>query len=196
MQALAYSWDDLAREIELTTDDSDRATSIDLVGDGHGNHVPGTPYVYRHWWVPLDGTKLGDDGIRRPAEGAAGRLESPAAAAVRQAAAGRTGAKGGRAWPLARVGRLRSGNEPGMTVAQEYQRKAVRGLYSVNDWERARRAGFAHPRDHQRDITEHIRQHGIVNPAQADYGTLSEGFHRYVAARQLGLRTLPVKKTG
>lgn len=183
MQSPAYAWDDLAAVIEL-------------VGDGHGRHVPGTPYVYEHWWRPLDGTEPGEDGIRRPGKGAAMKPEPAAAAAVRRAATGRPDAGGSRSWPLARVGRLQSGNEPGLTVAQEYHRKAVRGVYSANDWERARQAGFRHPRDHQADITEHIRRHGVINPAQVSYSVLDEGFHRYTAARQLGQRTLPVKKTG
>lgn len=26
---------------------------LDLTGDGHGHHIPGTPYVYRHGWKPI-----------------------------------------------------------------------------------------------------------------------------------------------
>lgn len=193
MRSLGHSWDALAREIELAADWDDHAAVVDLVGDGHGHHVPGTPYVYRHCWIPLGGTELGDDGIRRPGKGAAGKAESAAAEAVRRAATGRTDARGS-SWPLARVGRLKSGNEPGLTVAQEYRQKAILGKYSPNDFERARRAGFAHPREHQADITEHIRQHGIINAAQASYGTLDEGYHRYAAMRQLRKRTMPVKE--
>lgn len=28
---------------------------IDLTGDGHGHHIPGTPIVYKHGWVPVKG---------------------------------------------------------------------------------------------------------------------------------------------
>lgn len=39
---------------------------IGLTGDGHGRHIPGTPDVYKHGFIPIDGTELGEDGIRRP----------------------------------------------------------------------------------------------------------------------------------
>jgi hypothetical protein len=178
-----YSWDDLAKVIEL-------------VGDGHGHHVPGTPYVYRHWWVPLDGTELGDDGIRRPAKDAEGKAEPAAAAAVRRAVTGRAAARGEQSWPLSRVGRLTSGNEQGLTVAQEYHRKEILGRYSPTDRERARQAGFEHPRDYQRHITEDIRRRGMINPVRASYGALDEGYHRYAAMRQLGRRQIKVRRGG
>lgn len=98
-------------------------------------------------------------------------------------------------WPLSRVGALQSGNEPGMTVEQEYQRKAVGGNYSPNDHERARQAGHDSPSAHQADITEHVKRHGIINAARVSGGTLDEGFHRYVAARQLGHKTMPVQES-
>lgn len=97
------------------------------------------------------------------------------------------------AWPLERVGRLKSGNEPGLTVAQEYHRKEILGQYSPNDFERARQAGHAHPRDRQAAITAHIAANGLINPAQASEGNLDEGYHRYAAMRELRQRTLPVK---
>jgi hypothetical protein len=110
---------------------------------------------------------------------------------------GSSGAKGGaESWSLARVGRLQSGNEPGLTVAQEYRQKETLGRYSANDHERARRAGFDHPREYQASITEHIRQHGILNPAQSSHGTLDEGYHRYAAMRQLGKRSMRIRETG
>lgn len=31
---------------------------IDLIGDGHGHHIPGTPYVYSHGWRPLHGAPI------------------------------------------------------------------------------------------------------------------------------------------
>lgn len=114
---------------------------------------------------------------------------------------GGSGAKGGGGggsgnWSLARVGRLQSGNEPGLTVAQEYHQKEVLGKYSENDYARA---GAAGPREYQRQITESVRKNGILNPAQVNAWTetkngLSEGYHRYAAARQLGFKTMPVSK--
>ena len=176
------------------TSRDDLAAVIELVGDGHGHHIAGTPDVYRHWWIPLDGTELGDDGIRRPGKGAAGKPEPAAATAVRRAARGRTDARDTQSWSLSRVGRLKSGNTPGMTVAREYSEKEILGRYSPNDWERARRAGFAHPRDYQRDITEDIRRWGMINPVRTSRGALDEGYHRYAAMRQLRKRTMPAKK--
>jgi hypothetical protein len=29
------------------------AAQLDLTGDGHGHHIPGTPYFYRHGWKPV-----------------------------------------------------------------------------------------------------------------------------------------------
>jgi hypothetical protein len=96
-------------------------------------------------------------------------------------------------WPLDKVGKLQSGNEPGMTVEQEYQRKEVQGSYSPNDFENAKAAGRKHPRDYQAGITQHIDEHGIINAAQTSYGVLDEGYHRYAAARQLGHKSMPVR---
>lgn len=31
------------------------AQVLDMTGDGHGHHIPGTPFVYRHGWQPLTG---------------------------------------------------------------------------------------------------------------------------------------------
>jgi hypothetical protein len=101
----------------------------------------------------------------------------------------------GGSWPLSRVGALQSGNEPGITVEQEYQRKEVGGRYSPNDHEVAGRAGFAHPRDYQADITRHVAEHGIINAARVSGGTLDEGYHRYAAARQLGHKKMPVQES-
>lgn len=110
---------------------------------------------------------------------------------------GGSGAKGGGGtMSVARIGRLQSGNEQGMTVAQEYRQKEVLGRYSANDYERAKQAGFGSPRDYQASITSHIAQHGIINPARYSYGTLDEGYHRYAAARQLGMSTMPARKLG
>jgi len=97
---------------------------------------------------------------------------------------------------LAWVGRLRSGNRPGMTVAAEYHQKEILGRYSANDHAVARAAGYKHPRDYQAYLTRHIGEHGIINPPQwtTSDKTLSEGYHRYAAMRQLGRRTMPVRK--
>jgi hypothetical protein len=92
------------------------------------------------------------------------------------------------------VGRLQSGNEPGLTVAQEYRQKEILGRYSADDRDRARAAGFASPRAYQASITEHIRQHGLINAPQSSYGTLDEGYHRYAAMRQLGRQAMPVRQ--
>lgn len=32
---------------------------VDLTGDGHGHHIPGTPIVFRHGWVPVDSSPGG-----------------------------------------------------------------------------------------------------------------------------------------
>jgi hypothetical protein len=40
--------------------------AIGLTGDGHGHHVAGTPMVYKHGFIPIDGTEVGEDGVRRP----------------------------------------------------------------------------------------------------------------------------------
>jgi len=109
---------------------------------------------------------------------------------------GAKGALGGESWSLAKVGRLQSGNEPGLTVAQEYHRKEILGQYSHNDHERARQAGFDSPRAYQADITARIAREGQLNPAQHSHGTLDEGYHRYAAARQLRQRTMKIRKIG
>jgi hypothetical protein len=98
---------------------------------------------------------------------------------------------------LDRIGRLQSGNEQGMTVAQEYRQKEVLGRYSASDWARAnvgRAAGERHPRDYQASITAHVKEHGQVNPGHVSGGALDEGYHRYAAARQLGHATMRVRK--
>lgn len=74
---IKYSWDDLAAVIELV---SRPKVAVDMTGDGHGRHIPGTPYVYRHGFVPIDGTELGEDGIRRPSAGRAAASRTTKAA--------------------------------------------------------------------------------------------------------------------
>jgi predicted ABC-type ATPase len=41
---------------------------LDLIGDGHGRHIPGTPMVYRHGWKPITG------GPAKPALASQGRF--------------------------------------------------------------------------------------------------------------------------
>lgn len=38
---------------------------IDLTGDGHGHHVPGTPYVYSHGWKPLNPATAAKEAAER-----------------------------------------------------------------------------------------------------------------------------------
>lgn len=99
-------------------------------------------------------------------------------------------------WSLARVGALASGNEQGLTVAQEYRQKEILGNYSANDYERAKQAGFASPKDYQKSITDHIARHGMINAAQwySSDRALAEGYHRYAAMRQLGLKSMKIKR--
>lgn len=33
---------------------------IDLTGDGHGHHIPGSPIVYHHGWKPVSGVSAGE----------------------------------------------------------------------------------------------------------------------------------------
>lgn len=35
------------------------ANQLDLTGDGHGHHIPGTPMVYKHGWKPISGQMAG-----------------------------------------------------------------------------------------------------------------------------------------
>ncbi len=112
---------------------------------------------------------------------------------------GASGARGGggdaRNWSMTRVGRLNSGNRPGMTVAQEYREKEILGNYSANDQAVARAAGYKDARSYQEALTKDIGERGLLNPvyySETDH-YLSEGYHRYAAMRQLGRRTIPVR---
>ena len=42
----ARSWDEVAAVVEM-------AGQLELTGDGHDHHIPGTPFEWRHPWVPL-----------------------------------------------------------------------------------------------------------------------------------------------
>lgn len=98
--------------------------------------------------------------------------------------------------PISSVGKLKSGNIPGLTVEQEYHRKEVLGKYTANDYAVAKAAGHKHPRDYQAELTKHIAANGIINAPQVDTAdkTLSEGYHRYAAMRQLKQSSIPVRK--
>jgi hypothetical protein len=117
---------------------------------------------------------------------------------------GSAGAKGGAGgvqnWSLAKVGALASGNVPGLTVEQEYQMKEVNGQYTAQDRAVAAQYGQT-PAQYQAHITADIAKKGILSPARVDEWTatrngLSEGYHRYAAARKLGRKTMPVINTG
>lgn len=98
-------------------------------------------------------------------------------------------------WSVARVGRLASGNEPGMTVAQEYAMKEGRGRYSPNDHARAAQYRQT-PREYQAEITADIGKNGMINAVQWDREDrmLTEGYHRYAAMRQLGIKTMRIRR--
>lgn len=150
--------------------------------------------TWRHNWVPTNAA-----AARLKTHGRSDSFHAVPAAALRNKTARPATTKpplpaGSRPVPLAKVGKLRSGNDPRMTVEQEFQKKVVQGQYSANDIARAARYGQT-PRQYQAEITEHIRQHGVINAAQVSDGVLDEGFHRYAALRQLRRRTVPVKRS-
>lgn len=37
---------------------------LDLTGDGHGHHIPGTPDVYRHGWIPIGPQAAGSTEVK------------------------------------------------------------------------------------------------------------------------------------
>jgi pimeloyl-ACP methyl ester carboxylesterase len=37
--------------------------ALELTGDGHGHHIPGTPYVYRHGFIPISGQAAQAGGL-------------------------------------------------------------------------------------------------------------------------------------
>jgi hypothetical protein len=120
---------------------------------------------------------------------------------------------GAQFMPIEKVGQMRSGNFPGMTVEEEYQAR-MRGEapQRQNDDARARHHGFRDASDYQAAITGSIRTRGMVNAPEfrhdqvwnddrEDYDrtgtqTMTTGHHRYTAARNLGWTHLPVKEQG
>jgi hypothetical protein len=71
---------------------------------------------------------------------------------------------GAQFMPIEKVGQMRSGNFPGMTVEEEYQAR-MRGEapQRQNDDARARHHGFRDASDYQAAITGSIRTRGMVN---------------------------------
>jgi hypothetical protein len=102
--------------------------------------------------------------------------------------------------PMTFVGAMQSGNNPNMTVEEEYQTKRKRGEFQPNDFNRLM-PGIKDPQQHQDEITSHIDQHGQINPIQfsaykGHQTTLDEGYHRYAAHRDLGLEGIRAKYYG
>ena len=124
-----------------------------MTGDGHGRHIPGSPFVYSHNWHPLHGTEIGSDGIRRLSKGShgPGTLKRPAAGGEPRSRSTPEAAK-----PAARVtraarpgesGGILSGPHPAdrLTVARD--RRATAKAMSTDDlesadWELTRRAAL------------------------------------------------------
>ena len=55
-----------------------------------------------------------------------------------------------------------------------------------------------HLRDSLDELKEDISKHGITTPLEVtdkDGGYLLDGHHRYVAARELGMKDVPVRRT-
>lgn len=100
-------------------------------------------------------------------------------------------------WPIEKVGALRSGNHRGMTLEQEHAARSAPG--EVRDYEnrRAQHHGFADADEHLGALKTHIAASGIANPPtyrdDGDGDMMTSGAHRYMAARELGWKTLPVK---
>lgn len=105
--------------------------------------------------------------------------------------------------PVDELGQLASANTPGQTVAEEYQQKEVRGQYSEDDHERARGLGFADARAYQDYTNQHVAVNGVLNPVRIEAGSdwgedrdvLSNGYHRWAAAKTAGISHLPAFRT-
>lgn len=107
-------------------------------------------------------------------------------------------------WPVEEVGKLRSGNRPGLSVDEEYAAYS-RGDYTDADHEHAQVYGFRDAGHYQDALDQHIASHGLRTPSywgpgEKDLGedpndrVLVNGAHRYASARNLGLRTMPVAR--
>lgn len=113
-------------------------------------------------------------------------------------------------WPIERIGALRSGNNPRMTVEEEHQlRMAGQGNPYRNDTMRAEYRGFPDARAYQQHTTDSMRARGQVNPVEyrdeEDYDngrrgvfaeTMTTGHHRYSGARILGWTHMDIKRQG
>lgn len=99
-------------------------------------------------------------------------------------------------WDMDQVGQLNSGNRQGMTVSEEYEnRHTPEGR--ANDERRASAKGFRNADEYRSHLKNHMAEHGLVNPPtyrdDGDGNTLTSGFHRYAAARDLGWKQLPIR---
>lgn len=106
-------------------------------------------------------------------------------------------------WPVEEVGKLTSGNRPGMSIADEYHQREVLGNHEWGDHAHARQYGYPDAATYQDALARHVAQHGIVKPVAWERGNpalgespddriLANGYHRYAAARALGHATVPV----
>ena len=115
-------------------------------------------------------------------------------------------------WPIEKIGALRSGNNPELTVEEEHQmRMAGQGHPHRNDTMRAEAFGFPDARAYQQHVTDSMRDRGQVNPVEYrdeyDYSqpdpvkaprlpTMTTGHHRYSGARILGWTHMNIKRQG
>lgn len=151
---------------------------------------------WRHEWVPLNAqaallkTRGRSSHFDASAAVARTRPRSTARPAARTPRPPLKDEHGRDLRSVSWLGGLQSGNRPGMTVAQEYREKEIRGNYSPQDFAVAKAAGFSHPRDYQSHLTEHIRKNGLINAPQVytEDKMLGEGYHRYAALRKLGIK--------
>lgn len=105
--------------------------------------------------------------------------------------------------PVDELGQLASANLPGQTVNEEYHQKEVQGQYSDDDHERARGLGFSDARAYQDYTNRHVAANGVLNPVRIEPGSdwgedrdvLTNGYHRYAAAKTAGMTALPAFRT-
>jgi hypothetical protein len=112
-------------------------------------------------------------------------------------------------WPIERIGALRSGNNPEMTVEEEHQlRMAGQGMPHQSDSLRARTFGFPDAQAYQQHVTDLMRDLGLINVVEYRdertswdddsplVRTLTTGHHRYSGARLLGWTHMDIKRQG
>ena len=134
--------------------DTISSQALDLTGDGHGHHIPGTPMVYRHGFIPISGTVLGKDGIRRPGEA----KKAPAAVKVAAPKAVLT------APPPARTVLTRPSPPPAPTAAPAVPSagkiskniKAEAGAFSDQGTQQEALAEIQHALDTQAKLLPHV----------------------------------------